>query len=181
MEDFHYAGEDELKIQLSDEKTDMERKPQENSLSAAAPLMEMLHLTSVYNGVKVPSILFDSTGTKKIAALASYVIDALENNRILVIDELDNSLHFKLTRGILALFNNELNEKAQLIWTARPYFVRSKSGLLARIKNTPTCILLPTLQQKKITFEIPAILSKNIRRECLARFRSRSVLNRCWR
>ena len=117
LEDFHYAGEDELKIQLSDEKTDMERKPQENSLSAAAPLMEMLHLTSVYNGVKVPGILFDSTGTKKIAALASYVIDALENNRILVIDELDNSLHFKLTRGILALFNNELNEKAQLIAT----------------------------------------------------------------
>lgn len=117
LEDFHYAGEDELKIQLSDEKHDMERKPQENSLSAAAPLMEMLHLTSVYNGEKVPSILFDSTGTKKIAALASYVIDALENNRILIIDELDNSLHFKLTRGILALFNNELNEKAQLIAT----------------------------------------------------------------
>ena len=65
LEDFHYAGEDELKIQLSDEKHDMERKPQENSLSATAPLMEMLHLTSVYNGVKVPSILFDSTGTKK--------------------------------------------------------------------------------------------------------------------
>ena len=38
LEDFHYAGEDELKIQLSDEKHDMERKPQENSLSAAAPL-----------------------------------------------------------------------------------------------------------------------------------------------
>ena len=40
LEDFHYAGEDELKLQLSDEKHDMERKPQENALSAAAPLME---------------------------------------------------------------------------------------------------------------------------------------------
>ena len=45
------------------------------------------------------------------------MIGALENNRILIIDELDNSLHFKLTRGILALFNNELNERAQIIAT----------------------------------------------------------------
>lgn len=117
LEDFRYAGDDEVKIQLSEVKGEMDRKPQENSLSSSAPLMEMLHLTSVYNGIKVPSILFDSTGTKKIAALASYVIDALENGRILVVDELDNSLHFKLTRGIIAMFNNELNEKAQLIAT----------------------------------------------------------------
>ena len=52
-----------------------------------------------------------------MAALASYVIDALENGRILIVDELDNSLHFKLTRGIIALFNNELNNSAQLIAT----------------------------------------------------------------
>ena len=32
-------------------------------------------------------------------------------------DELDNSLHFRLTRAILALFNNELNQTAQLIAT----------------------------------------------------------------
>ena len=52
-----------------------------------------------------------------MAALASYVIDALEKERILVIDELDNSLHFRLTRAIIALFNNELNHGAQLIAT----------------------------------------------------------------
>ena len=65
----------------------------------------------------LPSLIFDSTGTKKMAALASYVISALENSRILVVDELDNSLHFRLTRGIIALFNNELNSNAQLIAT----------------------------------------------------------------
>ena len=65
----------------------------------------------------VPSIIFDSTGTKKIASIASYVIEALEKGRILVIDELDNSLHFRLTRAIVALFNNELNTNAQLICT----------------------------------------------------------------
>ena len=34
-----------------------------------------------------------------------------------VIDELDAGLHFKLTRAVVALFNNALNEKAQLIFT----------------------------------------------------------------
>ena len=65
----------------------------------------------------VHSMLYDSTGTKKMSALASYVIDAIENGRILVIDELDNSLHFRLTRAIIAMFNNELNQNAQLIAT----------------------------------------------------------------
>lgn len=107
---------DELKIEIkSGSGTDL--SPQENSLKESAPLVETLHLTSVYNGISVHSILFDSTGTKKMAAIASYVIDALEQGRILVIDELDNSLHFKLTRGILSLFNNELNQTAQLLCT----------------------------------------------------------------
>ena len=52
-----------------------------------------------------------------MAALASYVIGALKNSRILIVDELDNSLHFKLTREIIAMFNNEMNQRAQLIAT----------------------------------------------------------------
>ena len=116
LDDYKYLSDDEIKIVLKTQNVG-DAKPQENALSAVAPLTEMLHLASVYKGVMVPSMLFDSTGTKKIAALASYVIEALENGRILVIDELDNSLHFRLTRAIIALFNNELNRNAQLIAT----------------------------------------------------------------
>lgn len=115
MDDFKYLSDDELKVRIDLPEENV--KPQENALNVAAPIMEMLHLASVYKGKIVPSIIFDSTGTKKIAAIASYVIDALENGKILVIDELDNSLHFKLTRAIVALFNNELNAEAQLICT----------------------------------------------------------------
>ncbi len=79
---------------------------------------EQLSLVSVYKGVAVPSLLFDSTGTKKIAALASYIIEALSEGRILIVDELDSSIHFKLTRAIVAMFNNELNTNSQLIFTA---------------------------------------------------------------
>lgn len=58
----------------------------------------------------------NATGTKKIAALASYVIEGLEQGRVLVVDELDSSIHFKLTRAIAAMFNNELNTNAQMIF-----------------------------------------------------------------
>lgn len=92
--------------------------PKEEVLRASMLLEDMSRLTSVHKGVAVPSILFDSTGTKKIIAIASYIVDALENGKILLIDELDSSLHFKLTRAIVALFNNDLNKNAQLIFTA---------------------------------------------------------------
>ena len=90
---------------------------QEASIRRNTAFKDKLHLVSIYKGIQVSSMIFDSTGTKKLAALASYVLDALEQGRILVIDELDNSLHFKLTREIIAMFNNELNQKAQLIAT----------------------------------------------------------------
>ena len=119
LDDYKYLTDEELKLKLKiNNGDDSDQNPQENSLAVSASLMEMLHLSSVYKGISVPSIIFDSTGTKKIAAIASYVIDALEKGRILVVDELDNSLHFRLTRAIISLFNNELNHSAQLICTA---------------------------------------------------------------
>ena len=117
MDDFRYLSDDEVRGILEKVKGDGEAKPQENAITASAPLAEMLHLASVYHGISVPSVLFDSAGTKKIASLAGYVIDALEKGHILVVDELDNSLHSKLTRAIISLFNNELNKEAQLICT----------------------------------------------------------------
>ena len=117
LEDFRYAGDEEVRTVLKGAQVE-NATPQENALGQAASLPEMLHLVSVYHGIAVPSVLFDSTGTKKMAALASYVIESLRDGRILIVDELDNSLHFRLTRAIINLFNNELNESAQLIVTA---------------------------------------------------------------
>ena len=112
LDDYRYLNDDELEISLSSEE-----KPQELALGKSKNILDLLHLTSIYNGIPVPSLFYDSTGTKKMAALASYVIEALEKGRILVVDELDNSLHFKLTRAIIAMFNNDLNINAQLIAT----------------------------------------------------------------
>lgn len=115
MDDFEYVEIEKQAIQLS--LNDAGRKPEEKALDIPEQLMDQIRLTSIYKGVAVPSMLFDSTGTKKIAALASYIIEALEHGRILIVDELDSSIHFKLTRAIVAMFNNELNHNAQLIFT----------------------------------------------------------------
>ena len=45
-----------------------------------------------------------------------FIIEALEQGRILVVDELDSSIHFKLTRAIVAMFNNELNTSAPFLY-----------------------------------------------------------------
>ena len=120
MDDFRYISDEELSSHLQITNNDP-NNIQEDIMKIPSNLMERLHFVSVYKDVVLPSVFFDSTGTKKIIALAGYVIDALEKGRILVVDELDNSLHFKLTRAIISLFNNELNKCAQLICTVHDF------------------------------------------------------------
>lgn len=113
MDDFEYVDADKIPVKADDD----EERPEEKALDIPENIMDQIRLVSTYKGVHVPSMLFDSTGTKKIAAIASYVIEAIEEGRFLVVDELDSSIHFKLTRAIVALFNNELNTNAQMIFT----------------------------------------------------------------
>ncbi|MDD6339409.1 MAG: ATP-binding protein [Butyrivibrio sp.] len=113
MDDFKYVDGDKIQVDAGDEAG----RPEEKALDIPENIMDQIRLVSTYKGVSVPSMIFDSTGTKKIAAIASYVIEALEEGRYLVVDELDSSIHFKLTRAIVALFNNELNTNAQMIFT----------------------------------------------------------------
>ena len=113
LDDFEYVDMDKIRVKTGED----DEKPEERVLDLPESIMDRIRLVSTYKGVHVPSMLFDSTGTKKIAAIAGYVIEALEQGRILIVDELDSSIHFKLTRAIVALFNNELNTNAQMIFT----------------------------------------------------------------
>lgn len=106
LDDYKY--EDKIDIQV-DEKIANEKILKDQNI------IDQIKLVSVYKGIPVPSIIFDSLGTRKIVALASYIIKALEEGKTLVIDELDSSLHFKITRAIISMFNNDINKNAQLI------------------------------------------------------------------
>ena len=90
----------------------------EKALENYDKVADALSLTTTYGKASVPSMFFDSAGTKKIEAIASYIYDALSQGSLLVVDEMDNGLHFALTRAIVSMFNNIANTKAQLLFTA---------------------------------------------------------------
>ena len=113
IDDFQYAESIEIEFKSDDDKDERLKKAIQN----ADQLMDQLRLISVHRGKPLPSIKFDSSGTKKIVALASYIVEALEKGKILIIDELDSGLQFKISREIISLFNNYINASAQLICT----------------------------------------------------------------
>ena len=75
----------------------------------------------------------ESEGTVKYFSLAYPIIDALDNGKRVVIDELDSRLHPLLVKRIVALFNDaQTNPKgAQLLFTAHDTFLLS-AGLFRR-------------------------------------------------
>ncbi len=108
LEDYRY--EEDIQFEIDGKEADEKVLKNQN-------FVDQIKLVSVYKGKAVPSIIFDSLGTRKIVALASYVITAIEEGKTLIVDELDSSLHFKITRAIISMFNNDINKNAQLIAT----------------------------------------------------------------
>lgn len=64
-------------------------------------------------------LMDESTGTQRLFSLAAPVLDVLRDGRILLVDELDASLHPLLVRQLIGMFHSkEINQKkAQLIFT----------------------------------------------------------------
>ncbi|MDC8106707.1 AAA family ATPase [Chryseobacterium sp. B21-037] len=78
----------------------------------------------LYNGDKLIdttnlSLLEESIGTQSLFVLGAKIIEALETGSVLVVDELDTSLHSFITKMIVMLFqDDEINSNnAQLIFT----------------------------------------------------------------
>ena len=60
----------------------------------------------------------ESRGTQRLAALAVPALNAIETGRLIVLDELDASLHHRLTAALIRLFTSKANRHgAQLITT----------------------------------------------------------------
>lgn len=74
------------------------------------------------NGKRIDTQVFDindeSTGTQSLFAIAGLLLDALDNGRVLVVDEFEKSLHPGITKYFITLFHNpDINRKnAQLIF-----------------------------------------------------------------
>ncbi len=85
--------------------------------------LNTLHQKFDNNGNVVGNVIFElekeeSKGTRKFFAMSAPILDTLENGKILIIDELDASLHPILTGHLIKLFHDENINKnnAQLIF-----------------------------------------------------------------
>lgn len=91
-----------------------------NSQAAGRVLSEVKLSHRSADGIEATFNLYDeSGGTQKAFALAGPWLDVLENGYVLVIDELDTSLHPALMRHLLEMFHNpQINTKgAQLVFS----------------------------------------------------------------
>jgi AAA15 family ATPase/GTPase len=60
---------------------------------------------------------YESDGTKQFLSLIGPIIEVLTKGGILIVDEIEDSLHTLLVENFIKLFNNINNKKAQIIFT----------------------------------------------------------------
>lgn len=94
-------------------------KIKENGLSSIRTEHIQYGKENKFHELKSFDLDFESDGTRKLLALSAPLIDALDNGNVLIIDELDNSLHTELVEAIVNLFNSlkKNTKKAQLVFT----------------------------------------------------------------
>lgn len=125
----------------------------ESVLNDYADSLDSMHLITTYEDTSVPSIFFDSTGTKKVEAIASYIYECINQGKLLVVDELDNGLHFTIARAIIGMINNIANQKGQILFTTHDLMLIDCNNLLRkdqiyfinRTKDGSTLFSLKTL------------------------------------
>ncbi|MDY0361448.1 MAG: ATP-binding protein [Desulforegulaceae bacterium] len=95
-----------------------------------------LSLVFEHKNISGESVAFDfendeSDGTRHFYSLSGPVLEALENGRVLIIDELNQSLHPFLLRKLIQLFTDKNTNKkgAQLIFTTHDVTVLDKTLL----------------------------------------------------
>ncbi|SHM75006.1 ATP/GTP-binding protein [Chitinophaga sp. CF418] len=75
--------------------------------------------TDTYTGLQPLDFGLESHGNQKLFGLLGPWFDALENGKVIIIDELDSKLHTLLTIELLKLFHSKANKKnAQLVFAS---------------------------------------------------------------
>lgn len=115
-----------------DKMVDVNSNISEKALKDFEKDVDVFKMMTTYGKTSVPSMIFDSAGTKKIEAIASYIYDTLVDGKTLIIDEMDNGLHFKLSRAIVSLFNNIANTKGQLVFSAHDLLLVDCGNLMRK-------------------------------------------------
>ncbi len=68
----------------------------------------------------------ESEGTKKLLYMLGPWYDAIRNNKILIVDELDSKLHSRLTQKLIEFFNSASESQAQLVCAVHDISILNK-------------------------------------------------------
>ncbi len=121
------------------------------------------HLTDS-NSTELFDLEKESAGTQKLFHLAPLIIDALDTGGVLIVDELDNSMHPFMAELIIRLFNDpEVNQgNAQLIFSthnislmAPARFRRDQIWLTEKTNGTTKLYSLEDFDKKKVKPQSP--------------------------
>jgi hypothetical protein len=98
-------------------KIEGEKPPVHQVLDSEALMPVFLHKGA--EGAAKFEIHDESTGTQRMFAFAGPILDVLQNGSVLIVDELDGSLHTKIVRFLLNVINSSISNTngAQLIFT----------------------------------------------------------------
>lgn len=111
---------DDVKIDIEDESlpTDILEEMKERGFRSIETFHHKYE-NKKFVGLEPLPLGRESDGTQKLFELVGAIIECLDNGEILIIDELDNSFHTKMTEAIIKLFNSEKNiNNAQLIFAS---------------------------------------------------------------
>lgn len=101
----------------------------------------------------------ESSGTQKLFRLAPLIVETLEKGRVLIVDELDSSMHPFMAEMILRLFNDpEVNKgRAQLIFSTHnislmdpEHFRRDQIWLTEKNEGASRLFSLDDFDKKKV-------------------------------
>ena len=116
------------RIDVTEEEIDVSKLPQEMSDKDKKDIakkyknkIRTIHKTfdgDKENGLTEFKLKEESTGTIKLLAMGGLILEALSDGQLLIVDELDKSLHPKLTRVLINIFHSKKNNpnNAQLIF-----------------------------------------------------------------
>ena len=80
----------------------------------------------------LPFGLIDSLGTIQITNLIYKILNAIKNNKILIIDEIESSLHTLITKSIISYYNSHNNTSSQLIASSHDLLLLDDKYLLRK-------------------------------------------------
>ncbi|MFA7142338.1 MAG: ATP-binding protein [Candidatus Paceibacterota bacterium] len=133
---------------IQTDKVDMKSMPLEEqaiygrlSMNSAGNLMRtrLETIKQKYDKDKNPAgkVIFnffkeESAGTQHFFKFLGPIFDVIDNNKILIVDELENSFHPLLLKFLVSIFNSEENKEAQLIFTAHDISLLASDSPLRR-------------------------------------------------